>query len=49
MIEAQDLNIKQCTKVKIAIQNAWCFCVIYDEQKRATTQMSLNCFFQKRT
>ena len=45
MIEAQDLNIKQCTKVTIAIQNAWCYCVIYDEQKGATTQMSLQYFF----
>ena len=45
MIEAQDLNIKQCTKVTIAIQNAWCYCVIYDEQKGATTQMSLHYFF----
>ena len=44
---AQDLNIEWYMKVAAAIQNAiQCYCVIYDEKKRATTQTSLDHFFQ---
>ena len=48
VFEAQDPNIAQYTKVAAAVQNAiQCFHVIYDEKNRATTQISLDCFFKK--
>ena len=48
VFEAQDLNVEQCTKVSAAVQNAiQCYHVIYDEKKRATTQTSLDRFFQE--
>ena len=37
IFEAQDLNVERCVKVAAAVQSAvWCYCVIYDEDKRAT-------------
>ena len=48
IFEAQDPNIERYTKVAAAIQDAiQCYCVIYDEKKRATTQTSLDGFFQE--
>ena len=48
VFEAQDWNVEQYTKVATVIQNAiQCYCVIYDEKKRATTQISLDCFFKR--
>ena len=47
VFEAQDLNIERYMKVATAIQNTiQCYCVIYDEKKRAT-QTSLDCFFKR--
>ena len=47
--EAQGPNIQWHTKVAAAVLNSiQCYCVIYDEKKRATTQTSLGCFFQER-
>ena len=47
VFEAQDPNVEQYTKVAAAIQNAiQCYCVIYDEKKR-TTQTSLDGFFNR--
>ena len=35
-------------KVAVAVQNAiQCYYVIYDEKKRATNQISLDCFFKR--
>ena len=46
VFEAQDLNEEWNTKVAVAVQNAiQCYCVIYDEKKRATTQTSLDRFW----
>ena len=46
--EVQDSNVERYTKVAAAVQNAiQCFHVIYDEKNRATTQISLDCFFKK--
>ena len=46
--EAQDPNVEQYTKVAAAVQNAiQCYCVIYDEKKRATAQTSLDRFFKR--
>ena len=49
--EALDLNVEQYTKdtkVVAPIPNAiQCYCVIYDEKKRATTQTSLDHFFKR--
>ena len=40
VFEAQDPNVEQYTKVAAAVQNAiQCYCVIYDEKKRVTTQI----------
>ena len=48
VFEAQDPNAGQYTMVAAAIQNAiQCYRVIYDEEKRATTQTSLDRFFQE--
>ncbi|XP_057400637.1 deoxyuridine 5'-triphosphate nucleotidohydrolase, mitochondrial isoform X4 [Balaenoptera acutorostrata] len=48
VFEAQDLNTERYTKVAAAIQNAiQCYCVIYDENKRATTQTPLDRFFKR--
>ncbi|KAJ8777715.1 hypothetical protein J1605_014368 [Eschrichtius robustus] len=45
VFEAQDANTEWYTKVAAAVQNAiQCYCVIYDEKKRAATQTSLNHF-----
>ena len=47
VFEAQDTNVEQYTKVAAAVQNAiQCYHVIYDEEKRATTQTSLDRFFK---
>lgn len=44
-LEAQDPKVKQYIKVEAAIQNAFqCYCVIYDEKKRDTTQTPLEQF-----
>ena len=46
--EAQDPNVEWYTKVAAAVQNATqCYHVIYEEKKRATTQMSLDHFFKR--
>ena len=48
VFDAQDLNVESYTKVAAAVQNAiQCYRVIYDEKKRATTQTSLDRFFQE--
>ena len=48
VFEAQDLNVERYTKLAAAIQNAiMCYCVIYDEKKRASTQTSLGCLFKR--
>ena len=48
VFEAQDLNVEQYMKVAAALQNAiQCYHVICDEKKRATTQTSLDRFFQE--
>ena len=48
VFEAQDPNAEQYTKVTATVQNAiQCYCVIYDEKKRATTQISLDHFFKR--
>ena len=50
LFEAQDLTIEWYTKVAAAIPNATqCSCVICDEKKKkkATTQTSLDCFFNR--
>ena len=46
--EAQDWNVEQYMKVATAVQNAiQCYRVIYDEEKRATTQISLDHVFKR--
>ena len=41
-------NIERYTKAAAAVQNAiQCYCVIYDEKKRATTQTSPDRFFKR--
>ena len=48
VFEVQDTNTKWQTKVAAAVQNAIeCYCVIYEEKNRATTQTSLEHFFKK--
>ena len=48
VFEAQDPNVEWYTKVPAAAQNAiQCYCVTYDEKKRATTQTSLDRFFKR--
>ena len=48
VFEARDPNVEQYMKVVTAIQNAvQCYCVIYDEKKRATIQTSLDRFFNR--
>ncbi|XP_057575413.1 tigger transposable element-derived protein 1-like isoform X2 [Hippopotamus amphibius kiboko] len=48
VFEAQDPNVERYTKVAAAVQNAiQCYRVIYDEKKRATTQTSLDRFFER--
>ncbi|KAJ8776071.1 hypothetical protein J1605_015846 [Eschrichtius robustus] len=48
VFETQDLNVEQYTKAAAAVQNAiQCYCIIYDEKKRATTQTSLDHFFKR--
>ena len=48
VFEAQDPNVEQYTKVAAAIQKAiQCYRVVYDGQKRATTQTSLDHFFKR--
>ena len=48
VFEAQDPNVAWYVKVAAAIQNAiQCYHVIYDEEKRAITQTSLDCFFKR--
>ena len=48
IFEAQDPNVEWYTKVVAAVQNAiQCYCVIYDEKKRATTQISLDRFSKR--
>ena len=48
VFEAQDPNVAWYVKVAAAIQNAiQCYHVIYDEEKRATTQTSLDLFFKR--
>ena len=45
VFEAQDPNVEQYTKVAEAVLNAiQCYCVVYDQKKRATTQTSLGRF-----
>ena len=46
--EAQDLNTEPYEKFAAIIHNAiQCYHIIYDEEKRATTQTSQDCFFKK--
>ena len=46
--EVQDLNIESSRKVAAAFQNTiQCYRVIYDEKKRATFQISLDCFLKR--
>ena len=48
VFEAQDPSIEQYRKVAAALQNAvQCYCVIYEEKNRATTQTSLDHFFKR--
>ena len=48
VFEEQDSNVEWYTKVAAAVQNATqCYHVIYEEKKRATTQMSLDHFFKR--
>ena len=48
VFEAQDPNVQWYTMVTAAVQNAiQCYRVIYDEKNRATTQTSLDRFFQE--
>ena len=48
VFEAQDLNVEQYTKVAAAVQHAiQCYHVIYNKEKRATTQTSLDRFFKR--
>ena len=48
IFEARDLNVEWYMKVAAAVQKAiQCYCVIYDEKKGATTQISLDCFFKR--
>ena len=48
VFESQDPNIEQDRKVTAAVQNAiQCYRVIYDEKKRATFQISLDCFLKR--
>ena len=46
--EKQDLNVERYTEVEEVIQNAiQCYCVTYDEKKRAVTQSSVDDFFKR--
>ena len=48
VFEAQAPNVEQYMKVAAAVQYAiQYYCVIYDEKKRATTQISLDPFFKR--
>ena len=48
VFEPQDPNIAWYTKAAAALQNAiQCYRVIYDEEKRATTQTSVDRFFKR--
>ena len=48
VFEAQHLNVERYMKVSAAVQNAiQCYRVIYEEEKRATTQTSLDHFFKR--
>ena len=48
VFEAQNPNIEQYMKAAAAVQNAiQCYCIIYDEKKRATNQTSLGHFFKR--
>ena len=48
VFEKQDLNVERYTEVEEVIQNAiQCYCVIYDEKNRATTQTSLDHFLKR--
>ena len=48
VFEAQDLNVEWYMKFVAAVQNAiQCHRVIYVKKKRATTQTSLDRFFQE--
>ena len=47
VFESRDLKVEWYMKVAAAVQNAvQCYCVIYDEKERATTQTSLDHFFK---
>ena len=46
--EAQGPHVEWYMKLAAAVQKAiQCYCVIYDEKKRATIQTSLDCFFKR--
>ena len=48
VFESQDLKVEWYMKVAAAVQNAiQCYCVIYDEKERATTQTSLDHFLKR--
>ena len=48
-VEAQDPNIRWYTKAAAVVQNAiQSYHVVYDEEKRATTQTSHHCFHEGR-
>ena len=48
VFEAQDPKVERHTKVAVAVQYAiQCYHVIYDEKKRATTQITLDHFFKR--
>ena len=47
VFEAQDPNSEQYMNAAAILQNAiQCYCVTYDEKKRAPTQISLDRFFK---
>ena len=48
VFEALDPDVEWDMKIVTAVQNAiQCYCVIYDEEKRATTQTSLDHFLKR--
>ena len=48
VFEAQDPNDEWYTNIAAAVQNAiQCYCVIYDQKRRATNQTSLDHFFKR--
>ena len=47
IFEQQDPIVERCTKVANQINDAiQCYCIVYDEKKRKTVQLSLDRFFR---